>query len=353
MGRMPFTGEDMNEPDTQNMGNRNHSVKSVLSVKGLKKHFPVRSGMFGPKRVVRAVDGISLEIFPGETLAVVGESGCGKSTAGRAITRLIEPTDGRIILLGRDITDLSMNDMLEHRSKVQIVFQDPYTSLNPRLTVGQIIREPLENYNIGNKGSQVDRQDELLTMVGLLPEFSGRFPHQLSGGQRQRVGIARALALNPELIVLDEAVSALDVSVQAQIINLLSDLQLKLGLAYLFISHDLAVVNHISHRVVVMYLGLIMEEASTETLFQTPLHPYTRALISSVPVVNPRLKHERIFLQGEPPNPASPPAGCPFNTRCSLVHDRCRSERPALRKVAESHSVACFVDDLQSRNLPM
>lgn len=336
----------MNEADSRRLENPQAGNQNVLEVRGLKKHFPIRSGLFGPKRVLKAVDGISFEIAPGETLAIVGESGCGKSTTGRVITRLIAPTEGRILLLGKDITELSQNDMHEHRSKIQIVFQDPYSSLNPRLTVGQAIREPLENYGIGSKDERGDRLDALFEMVGLHPEFDSRYPHQLSGGQRQRIGIARALALDPRLIVLDEAVSALDVSVQAQIINLLRDLQHKLGLAYLFISHDLAVVNHISHKVAVMYLGLVMEEAPTPVIFGAPKHPYTRALLDAVPVNNPRLKREREFLQGEPPNPASPPKGCPFNTRCPLVHDRCRSSRPVLRNVDKVHKVACFVENL-------
>lgn len=326
---------------------------SVLSVEGLKKYFPVRSGLFDSEQQLKAVDGVSFEINPGETLALVGESGCGKSTAGRVVTRLVAPTYGSVHLLGQDITKLSASEVRQHRRDLQIVFQDPYMSLNPRLTVGQTIREPLENFGVGDKQDQIDRQAELLEKVGLRAEFGERYPHQLSGGQRQRVGIARALALQPKLIVLDEAVSALDVSVQAQIINLLRDLQEDLGVAYLFISHDLAVVNHISHRVLVMYLGLIMEEAPTAELFQSPRHPYTKALLGAVPVANPRLKRQREFLQGEPPNPVNPPKGCPFNTRCPLVHDRCLTARPDLTHVTEHHKVACFaVEDGSSSIKP-
>jgi oligopeptide/dipeptide ABC transporter ATP-binding protein len=316
----------------------------VLEVSGLKKYFPVHRGVLA--RVVgqvRAVDGVSFTIEQGEILCLVGESGCGKSTVGRAIARLLEPTEGRIALRGQDITHLDQGAMRPHRRELQIVFQDPYASLNPRLTAGAIIGEPLENYGIASGRAKRERVAQLLERVGLRPDAMIRYPYEFSGGQRQRLGIARALALNPSLIVADEPVSALDVSVQAQVLNLLIDLQEELNLAYLFISHDLAVVEHIGHRIAVMYLGRIVELADKETLFTRPLHPYTEALLSAAPVPDPRARREKMIIEGDVPSPINPPKGCHFHTRCPYAEARCRIEEPRLREVAPNHWAACHL----------
>jgi oligopeptide/dipeptide ABC transporter ATP-binding protein len=302
----------------------------------------------GAAAQVYAVDGISFAIAPGETLGLVGESGCGKSTAGRTILKLLEPTAGRIRLRGRDITDLSPGAMRPFRRELQVIFQDPYSSLNPRMTAGAIVAEPLTNFRIARGREAEDRVAGLFRRVGLRAEQMRRYPHEFSGGQRQRLGIARALALNPSLIVGDEPVSALDVSVQAQVINLLMDLQEEYRLSYLFIAHDLAVVEHISHRVAVMYLGKIVELADKTSLFLAPLHPYTQALLSAVPKPAPRTAgamSERIILKGDVPSPIRPPSGCRFHTRCPYAFDRCKAEEPAFRQVKPGHWAACHLSD--------
>ena len=307
----------------------------ILEVEGLKQHFAVGRG-----QKVYAVDGISFAVAAGETLGLVGESGCGKSTAGKAILRLLEPTEGRIRLRGKDITRLTSAEMRPHRRELQVVFQDPYSSLNPRMKAAAIVGEPLKNYGLHSE----DKVAELFRRVGLRPEHMRRYPHEFSGGQRQRLGIARALALNPALIVADEPVSALDVSVQAQVINLLMDLQDEYRLSYLFIAHDLAVVQHISHRVAVMYLGKIVELAERESLFAQPQHPYTQALLAAVPEPAPRAtRRAPILLKGELPSPMSPPAGCSFHTRCPHAFERCRAEAPQLRERARGHWAACHL----------
>ncbi|HEY1299935.1 MAG TPA: oligopeptide/dipeptide ABC transporter ATP-binding protein [Stellaceae bacterium] len=318
----------------------------LLSVRGLVKHFPVRSGIL--RRTagrVRAVDGVSLEIAAGETLGLVGESGCGKSTAGKAILKLIEPTAGEIRVSGERIDALSRARMRPWRRRLQMVFQDPYSSLNPRFRVRDIIAEPLVNYRAATGPTLAERVAWLAHKVGLPQGALDRFPHEFSGGQRQRIGIARALALNPSLIVCDEPVSALDVSVQAQVINLLRDLQQEFGLAYLFVAHDLAVVEHISHRIAVMYLGRIVETADKHTLFTRPQHPYTEALLSAVPVPEPGARQRRIVLKGDVPSPSNPPSGCRFRTRCPLAFARCAAEEPATREIRPGHFVACHLRD--------
>jgi oligopeptide/dipeptide ABC transporter ATP-binding protein len=312
--------------------------KELVKVRGLMKHFAVE----GSEDVVRAVDGVSFEIFGGETLGLVGESGCGKSTVGRCLLRLIEPTAGEVNFDGRDVLSLGKTELRALRREMQIVFQDPYASLNPRMKVGDIVGEPLVIHKIGTKRERRDRVAELLKRVGLDPDYRKRYAHEFSGGQRQRIGVARSLALNPKLIVADEPVSALDVSVQAQVVNLLQDLQKEFGLAYLFISHGLAVVEHISTRVAVMYLGRIVEVATAAELYATPLHPYTRALLSAIPVPDPRHKRERIVLQGDVPTPINPPSGCRFRTRCPIAIDDCARIDPELRKVLPGHEVACI-----------
>jgi len=309
-----------------------------VNVRGLVKHFPVE----GSDDVVRAVDGVSFEILKGETLGLVGESGCGKSTVGRCLLRLIEPTSGQITFSGREILTLGKREMRELRGEMQIVFQDPYASLNPRMRVGDIVGEPLVIHKIGSKKERRERVSELLRRVGLDPDYRNRYPHEFSGGQRQRIGVARTLALNPQLIVADEPVSALDVSVQAQVVNLLQDLQRELGLTYLFISHGLAVVEHISTRVAVMYLGRIVEIATAKDLYLRPLHPYTQALLSAIPVPNPKRKRERIVLQGDVPTPINPPSGCRFRTRCPIAIEECARIDPGLREISPGHSAACL-----------
>ena len=316
----------------------------VLEVRNLKKHFPVAGGLFGrASQHVKAVDGVSLTIGPRETLGLVGESGCGKSTAGRLILRLIEPTEGEISLDGKRIDGLSRGQMRAQRRGLQVVFQDPYSSLNPRLRAVDIVAEPLRNFESLSRDELHARVALLFSKVGLRADQLTRYPHEFSGGQRQRLVIARALALNPKVIVCDEPVSALDVSVQAQVINLLIDLQAEFGLSYLFIAHDLAVVQHISHRVAVMYLGRIVELAEKTALFSKPQHPYTEALLSAVPVPDPTVQSKRIILNGDVPSPINPPTGCHFHTRCPIAVARCKAETPALREVMPGHLAACHL----------
>lgn len=316
----------------------------LLEVHDLKKYFPITSGVF--KRTVgyvKAVDGISFTVEPGETLGIVGESGCGKSTVGRAIMRVIEPTSGRVVLDGQDITSMKPGALRKVRSTFQMVFQDPYASLDPKLVVGDIVGEPLQVNRVASGKALQRRVGELLETVGLRPEDSVRFPHEFSGGQRQRIGIARALALNPKLIIADEAVSALDVSIQSQILNLMVGLRRQFNLSYIFISHNLAVVRHISDRVGVMYLGSMVELAAKQDLYNDPLHPYTVALLSAAPEPKREGRRERLILQGDVPSPANPPTGCPFHTRCPKVFDRCKVQYPKIQEVKPNHFVACHL----------
>ena len=317
---------------------------SVLEVTGLKKHFPVKKGLLsrgGGK--VYAVDGVSFHIDRGETLGLVGESGCGKSTVGRTVLRLLDPTEGSIKLAGRDVTHLSKAEMRSVRREMQIIFQDPYSSLNPRMSAGDIVSEMLYVHGIGDRAERKRQVAELFERVGLRRAQMESFPHEFSGGQRQRIGIARALALNPKVIIGDEPVSALDVSIQAQVINLLMDLQRDFQLSYLFIAHDLAVVEHISHRIAVMYLGRFVEYTDKKTLFTNPQHPYTEALLAAVPVPNPSLKRKKLVLEGDVPSPINPPSGCHFHTRCPYAEARCKVETPVLRELAPGHHVACHL----------
>ncbi|HMG75172.1 MAG TPA: oligopeptide/dipeptide ABC transporter ATP-binding protein [Pyrinomonadaceae bacterium] len=322
------------------------SAQPLISIRDLKVHFPVSGGSLfrRSRQVVKAVDGVSLDIYPGETLGLVGESGCGKSTLGRAILRLTQPTSGQILFNGSDLAHLSNSAMREQRRHLQIIFQDPYASLNPRMTVSQIIGEPLDTFQLARGQAKKERIQELMEMVGLSARFLKRYPHEFSGGQRQRIGIARALAVDPAFIVADEPISALDVSIQAQIMNLLDRLRRQKNLTYLFISHDLRAIRHVSDRVAVMYLGKIVELADGKTVYKDPLMPYTRALISAVPVPDPKIeaRRRRIVLEGDVPSPINPPKGCRFHTRCPYAIDICREIEPQLVQIKPNHFAACI-----------
>jgi len=323
----------------------NETREPLLRVRGLKKYFPITSGIIFQRETgaVKAVDDINFEVYAGETLGIVGESGCGKSTMGRTVLQLYRPTAGTVTFEGTELSTLKGEELRKMRRRMQMIFQDPYASLNPRMTVGRIIAEPLKVHNVGSAKEQQERVQYLLERVNLNPYFVNRYPHEFSGGQRQRIGIARALALNPSFIVCDEPISALDVSIQAQVVNLLQDLQGEFGLTYLFIAHDLSMVRHICDRVAVMYLGKIVEVAPSDELYSNPLHPYTQALLSAVPVPDPMVerKRQRIILKGDVPSPANPPVGCNFNTRCPVAIDVCFQIEPALEEVRPGHFVAC------------
>ncbi len=326
----------------------NGNGKTLLRVNDLKMHFPITRGIIFQRQVgaIKAVDGVSFDLYRGETLGLVGESGCGKSTTGRAILQLYRPTSGEVVFEGKDLIKAKGEELRKTRRRMQMIFQDPYASLNPRMTVGSIIGEPLEVHGIGSsRKERQERVQELLRTVGLNPYFVNRYPHEFSGGQRQRIGVARALAVNPAFIVADEPISALDVSIQAQIINLLEDLQENLGLTYLFIAHDLSVVRHISDRIAVMYLGKIVELADRDELYANPMHPYTQALLSAVPIPDPVIESERrrIILEGDVPSPANPPRGCNFCTRCPRVMDICREVEPPFKDYGNGHFTACFL----------
>ena len=320
---------------------------SLVSVRKLKKYFPITRGMVFQRHVgdIKAVDDVSFDIIKGETLGLVGETGCGKTTVGRTILRLYEPTDGEIIFGGTNLSEVTGGDLRRMRRKMQMIFQDPYASLNPRMTVGSIIAAPLEVHNVARGKEKHDRVQELLQVVGLNPYFVNRYPHEFSGGQRQRIGIARALALNPDLIICDEPISSLDVSIQAQVVNLLEELQDKLGLTYLFIAHDLSMVRHISDRMAVMYLGKIVEVTDRDEIYLNPLHPYTQALMSAVPIPDPDIveTRQRIILEGDIPSPADPPVGCNFNTRCPVAEDICFKDEPAYLEIKTGHWAACHL----------
>ncbi len=320
--------------------------KTLLEVRNLQKHFDIRKGFFGRQtNVLKAVDGISFSIKRGETFGLVGESGCGKTTAGRTLLKLYEPSAGEILYDGNPIHGLNRKEMLPYRKKLQMIFQDPYASLDPRMTVGEIIADPLVVHNIYSGADRLDRVKELIQLVGLKSDHLNRYPHEFSGGQRQRIGIARALAVEPEFIVCDEPISALDVSIQAQVVNMLEELQERLGLTYLFVSHDLSMVRHISHKVGVMYLGSLVEYGEVNELYTNMQHPYTRALLSAVPIADPDLSEqaERIRLQGDVPSPLNPPSGCAFRTRCPYAMPVCAEVKPALQDVGSGHMVACHL----------
>jgi oligopeptide transport system ATP-binding protein len=342
------SGQDIQTAASQKADDgKEETLETILEVHNLKKHFPIRRGLLRRQvGAVKAVDGVSFAVKRGETLGLVGESGCGKSTTGETILHLQEPTDGQTIFEGQDITDLSDKQLRQVRQHMQIIFQDPYSSLNPRYSVGSIISEGLNIHNLGNKEEREERVAELMKLVGLNPYFASRYPHEFSGGQRQRIGIARALATNPSFIVADEPISALDVSIQAQVVNLLDDLKNELGLTYLFIAHDLSMVRYISDRVAVMYLGRIVELGERDEIFEQPLHPYTQALQSAVPIPNPDKegKRQRIVLEGDVPNPAEPPPGCHFHPRCAYATEICREVYPEFRNLGvenRPHQVAC------------
>ncbi|MGC9528480.1 MAG: ABC transporter ATP-binding protein [Limnospira sp.] len=322
---------------------------TLLTIENLQVHFPVTGGLFRRRQVgaVRAVDGLNFEIRRGETLSLVGESGCGKSTTGRAILKLEKPTGGRVYFEGVDLTNLEGEELRKMRRKMQMIFQDPYASLNPRMTVGKIVGESLEVHGLGRGRSAKNRVRELLDLVGLNPKFINRYPHEFSGGQRQRIAIARALAVNPDFLVCDEPIASLDVSIQAQVVNLMRSLQKRLNLTYLFIAHDLSVVRHISTRVAVMYLGQIVELGDRNSIYENPLHPYTKALLSAVPIPDPEIeaKRERIFLTGDVPSPVFPPSGCRFHTRCPFAEERCKIEEPQFREITPEHWVSCHLVD--------
>ena len=329
------------------------SSKPLVEIKGLTKHFSLPGEFLKPKPVLRAVDGVDLEIRRGETLGLVGESGCGKSTLARTLIRLYEPTSGEILFEGEDIARLSERALMPFRRRMQMIFQDPYASLNGRMTVRDLIAEPLEIAKVGTAESRLRRVDELLERVGLTRDHGMRFPHEFSGGQRQRIGIARAIALNPELVVCDEPISALDVSIQAQVVNMLEDLQDELGLTYLFITHDLSMVRHISDRIGVMYLGKIVELAPNDALYARPSHPYTQALLASIPVADPEARGDAAPMTGEIPSPIDLPSGCRFRTRCPFATELCARQEPALRELGEGHSAAChYAEDIRSGRTP-
>ncbi len=338
-------------------GNGQVGKELLLEVKELKMHFPITRGIVFQRQVgaIKAVDGINFTMFKGETLGLVGESGCGKSTSGRAILQLYRPTSGQVTFEGHELTQTSGEELRKLRRRMQMIFQDPYASLNPRMTVGSIIGEPLEVHNIGTtRAERQQRVQELLRTVGLNPYFVNRYPHEFSGGQRQRIGVARALAVNPAFIVCDEPISALDVSIQAQIINLLEDLQDELGLTYLFIAHDLSVVRHISDRIAVMYLGKIVELAGRDELYEKPMHPYTQALLSAVPIPDPTIENQRkrMILEGDVPSPANPPRGCHFCTRCPRVMEICREAEPPFKDYGGGHQVACWLYEPEGASSP-
>jgi len=341
------------EPTTESAAMTAPNGEVLVSVKDLKKHFPIMKGVF--KRqvgAVRAVDGVSFDIYRGETLGLVGESGSGKSTAGRVILQLDPATEGKVIFRDTDLTETHGEKLRSLRPQMQMIFQDPHASLNPRMTVGSIIGEPLQEHDRGKSKQRKARIEELLSLVGLEPKHANRYPHEFSGGQRQRIGIARALALNPDFIVCDEPIAALDVSIQAQVVNLLENLQEVMGLTYLFISHDLSMIRHIADRVAVMYLGKIMELTDVETLYNEPAHPYTQALLSAVPVPDPEVEatRARVILEGDIPSPANPPPGCPFNTRCPMAEERCVTEVPEFRELESGHWVAChFAEEAREK----
>jgi peptide/nickel transport system ATP-binding protein len=327
-------------------------AEPILIVKNQKKYFPIKKNFFGkPTHFLRAVDDVSFTVEKGKTLGIVGESGCGKTTLGRTILRLHEITSGEVIYKGIDITKISKKELRKLRPKIQIIFQDPFSSLSPRLTVGEIIGEAVREHNIVPASEYKDYVMQIMKNCGLQPHYFERYPHEFSGGQRQRICIARALALKPDLVICDEPVSALDVSIQAQIINLLEDLQNNFGLAYIFISHDLSVIEHISHDVGVMYLGSMVEMAPKQAIFKNPLHPYTQALFSAIPIPDPKVRRNRIILDGDIPSPANPPKGCKFHTRCQYCHEICKTKIPELREIKKGHKVAChFAENFIEKN---